>query len=157
MEQHLDRQSPTVVTQATTWWETVLACVKLMDCGLGVHLPVNVCYYWVVSTIKYIHTWWSLVSTAVDCGVLRNPVNGQVNDTNGTIFGQTATYSCNTGYNLVGNSTRMCQADGLWTGSAPSCERMLLLSRSNHQLYNDVALAQKIQLVTSYHNILLKL
>ena len=93
----------------------------------------------------------------MDCGVLRNPVNGQVNDTNGTIFGQTATYSCNTGYNLVGNSTRMCQADGLWTGSAPSCERMLLLSRSNHQLYNDVALAQKIQLVTSYHNILLKL
>ena len=61
----------------------------------------------------------------MDCGALRNPVNGQVNDTNGTIFGQTATYSCNTGYNLVGNSTRMCQATGVWTGSAPSCERML--------------------------------
>ena len=38
LEQHLDRRPPTVVTQATTWWETVLACVKLQECGLGVHL-----------------------------------------------------------------------------------------------------------------------
>jgi len=29
LEQHLDGQPPTVVTQATTWWETVLAHVKL--------------------------------------------------------------------------------------------------------------------------------
>ena len=45
LEQHLDRQPPTVVTQATTWWETVLAHVKLQESGLGVHLPVNVCLY----------------------------------------------------------------------------------------------------------------
>ena len=42
LEQHLDRQPLTVVTQATTWWETVLAHVKQQECGLGVHLPVNV-------------------------------------------------------------------------------------------------------------------
>ena len=35
---------PTVVTQATTWWETVIALVKLQECGLGVHLPVKVCF-----------------------------------------------------------------------------------------------------------------
>ena len=40
LEQHLDRQPPTVVTQATTWWETVLALVKLQESGLGVHLHV---------------------------------------------------------------------------------------------------------------------
>ena len=45
LEQQLDRQPPTVVTQATTWWETVLALVKLQEIGLGVHLPVKVCYY----------------------------------------------------------------------------------------------------------------
>ena len=45
LEQHLDRQPPTVVTQATDWWETVLALVKLQECGLGVHLPVKVCCY----------------------------------------------------------------------------------------------------------------
>ena len=44
LEQHLDRQPPTVVTQATTWWETVLAHVKLQECGPEVNLPVNVCY-----------------------------------------------------------------------------------------------------------------
>ena len=69
-----------------------------------------------------------LLSTAVDCGALPDPANGQVNTTAGTTFGQTATYSCNTGYNLVGNSTRMCQATGVWSGSAPTCERMLLLN-----------------------------
>ena len=70
----------------------------------------------------------SLLSTAVDCGALSDPANGQVNDTGGTTFGQTATYSCNTSYNLVGNSTRVCQATGVWSGSAPTCERMLLLN-----------------------------
>ena len=43
MEQQLDRQPPTVVTQATTWWEAVLVHVKLQDSGLGMHLSVKVC------------------------------------------------------------------------------------------------------------------
>ena len=42
LEQHLDRQPPTVVTQATAWWEIVLALVKQEEVGLGVHLPVKV-------------------------------------------------------------------------------------------------------------------
>ena len=33
---------PTVVTQATTWWETILALVKLQEIGLGMNLPVKV-------------------------------------------------------------------------------------------------------------------
>ena len=45
VEQHLDRQLTTVVIQVTTWWEVVLAYVKLQERGLGVHLPVNVCCY----------------------------------------------------------------------------------------------------------------
>ena len=45
LEHHWDRQPPTVVTQATTWWEIVLTLVKLQEIGLGVHLPVEVCYY----------------------------------------------------------------------------------------------------------------
>ena len=62
-----------------------------------------------------------LLSTAVACGVLTNPANGQVGQT-GTTFGQTATYKCNTGYNMVGSSTRTCQATGVWSGSAPTCQ-----------------------------------
>ena len=69
----------------------------------------------------------SLLSTAVDCGTLTNPANGSVSYSSGTTFRQTATYSCNTGYNLVGSSTRTCQATRRWSGSAPTCPRMLLL------------------------------
>ena len=57
----------------------------------------------------------------VNCGTLNAPANGQVSHTAGTTFGQTATYSCNTGYNLMGNSTRTCQANGVWSGSEPTC------------------------------------
>ena len=42
LEQLMDRQPSTVVTQATTWRVTVLACVKPQEIGLGVHLPVKV-------------------------------------------------------------------------------------------------------------------
>ena len=42
LEQHLNRQPPTVVIQATTWWETVFVDVKLMECGLGMSLPASV-------------------------------------------------------------------------------------------------------------------
>ena len=63
-----------------------------------------------------------LILVVVDCGSLTDPANGQVDLTSGTTFGQTATYSCNTGYNLVGDSTRTCQATGEWSGSAPTCQ-----------------------------------
>ena len=69
-----------------------------------------------------------LILPAVDCGNLTDPANGQVNHTAGTTFGQNATYSCNTGYNLVGNSTRTCQATGSWSESEPTCQGMLLHS-----------------------------
>ena len=67
-----------------------------------------------------------LILTVVDCGNLTDPANGEVNHTSGTTFGQTATYSCNTGYNLTGDSTRTCQATGEWSGSAPTCQGTLV-------------------------------
>jgi hypothetical protein len=57
----------------------------------------------------------------VDCGSLTDPVNGAVTVTN-TTFNSTATYSCNGGYNLVGDTTtRTCLASASWSGSKPSC------------------------------------
>ena len=66
--------------------------------------------------------------TVVDCGNLTNPANGRVNHTAGTMFGQTATYNCNTGFILVGGSSaiRTCQATGMWSGSGPTCQSRLL-------------------------------
>ena len=68
------------------------------------------------------------ILTAVDCGPLTDPANGQVDHTAGTSLGQTATYSCNTGYNLVGNGTRTCQATGNWSGSAITCQGVCVIS-----------------------------
>ena len=67
-----------------------------------------------------------LIFTAVDCSPLPGPANGRVDHTAGTTFGQTATYSCNTGYNLIGGSTRTCQATGEWNASIPTCQGVLL-------------------------------
>ena len=67
-----------------------------------------------------------ILLTAVDCDNLTDPANGTVDHTAGTTFRQTATYSCDTGYNLVGDSIRTCNATGQWSLSAPACERMLL-------------------------------
>ena len=64
----------------------------------------------------------------MDCGNLTDPANGSVNHTAGTGLGQTATYSCNTGYNLVGDSTRTCQATRIWSGNAPTCQSMYVIN-----------------------------
>ena len=62
----------------------------------------------------------------MDCGALENPANGIVNHTART-FGKAANYSCNPGYNLMGDSTRVCQATGMWSGIAPNCQRMFVI------------------------------
>ena len=69
-----------------------------------------------------------LILTIAGCDSINAPANGQVDLTSGAAFEQTATYSCNTGYNLVGNRTQTCQALGQWSGSAPTCQGVLLKS-----------------------------
>ncbi len=59
----------------------------------------------------------------------------------------TATYTCNTGYNIVGSVSRTCGAsgtsgattltDGVWSPTAPVCERMFqCLHVALHISYN---------------------
>ena len=85
--------------------------------------PVRLCH---AGNLICVHNYVSFLLTAMNCDNLTDPTNGQVNHTAGTTLGQTATYSCNTGYNLVGGSIRTCQAMG-WSGSAPTCQRMLFM------------------------------
>ena len=59
-------------------------------------------------------------NTDVDCGSLSSPTNGQVSLITIT-FGSVATYSCDNGYCLNGQSMTICQADGTWSGSTPTC------------------------------------
>ena len=79
------------------------------------------------------------------CDPLDDPVNGQVMLTTRT-QGSVASYSCETGYNLTGSSSRVCQmaTDGLeWSDSDPVCLSELktnmvynLLSK-NYCMYDD--------------------
>ena len=62
-----------------------------------------------------------ITSPAVDCGVLDDPNNGQVS-LDGTTPGSNATYTCDPGFSLIGNMERICQQNGQWSGSEPTCE-----------------------------------
>jgi len=57
-----------------------------------------------------------------DCGNLNDPTHGTVWQTNGTTFGQTASYNCSEGYALNGTEFRTCNASGLWTLESPTCD-----------------------------------
>ena len=84
----------------------------------------------------------------MNCSTLTGPANGQVSYTAGTTFRQTATYSCDTGYNLVGDSTRICHDTGVWSGSPPTCQGMLFLGFGLYQVKN------ASQATESYDNVL---
>ena len=71
--------------------------------------------------------------TGIDCGPLPDIANGKVAITPDTRFGSTATYSCNTGHDLVGIATRRCKADGQWSGQEPRCDRKYYVIIKNNQ------------------------
>nr|XP_033812744.1 CUB and sushi domain-containing protein 2 [Geotrypetes seraphini] len=56
----------------------------------------------------------------VSCGHPSVPPNAQISGDRHTV-GSVVRYSCLGKRSLTGNSTRMCQLDGLWSGSLPHC------------------------------------
>ena len=57
-----------------------------------------------------------------DCPSLTNITNGMVETLHGLSTGQIATYTCNPGYDIIGDLTRTCQENGSWSGSEPFCQ-----------------------------------
>ena len=62
----------------------------------------------------------SKIYTVILCGNPPDIDNGMVVSSTGTTFGETATYSCSTGYQLLGSATVTCQDTGSWS-TLPSC------------------------------------
>ncbi|XP_064397067.1 CUB and sushi domain-containing protein 1-like isoform X5 [Halichondria panicea] len=61
---------------------------------------------------------------SVDCGFLAPPLFGSVElkQVNQTSLGAVANYACLRGYQLLGNSSRTCLANGEWSSMEPLCE-----------------------------------
>ncbi|XP_078687685.1 uncharacterized protein LOC144919907 [Branchiostoma floridae x Branchiostoma belcheri] len=64
---------------------------------------------------------WSVNVTAscVACPELPVPTNG--NRTGGHFHGDTVTFSCNEGHELIGSENRSCQTNQSWSGMQPNC------------------------------------
>ena len=54
------------------------------------------------------------------CPTLLDPLNGNVlwSDLS---YNSGATYTCNSGFELVGNELRTCLSDGVWSNEEPVC------------------------------------
>ena len=63
---------------------------------------------------------------AMTCGNLTAPTNGAVT-ASGMNLSDTANYSCDTGYSLEGSAWRVCQSNGSWNGTDPTCTSELFL------------------------------
>ncbi|PIK36489.1 putative CUB and sushi domain-containing protein 3-like [Apostichopus japonicus] len=59
----------------------------------------------------------------VTCPALSAITDGTLDAcTNGFDLDSSCTYSCLTGFNLIGPTTRLCLPTGIWTGMEPSCQ-----------------------------------
>ena len=68
----------------------------------------------------------------VHCQNLTRPNNGMINcslgDDEVPSYEDTCSFTCNTGYELIGNDTTFCQSDGSWSGSNTLCKGGLCCS-----------------------------
>ena len=60
------------------------------------------------------------VHVGVGCGVLSAPDHGLAHQT-GIAVGSSGNYSCQQGFTLSENETRVCLDSGDWTGGKPTC------------------------------------
>ena len=54
------------------------------------------------------------------------PMNATV-ISNGTYVTSVAEFTCDFGFELIGNPQRVCQPDGTWSNMVPRCRRKLLV------------------------------
>ena len=58
------------------------------------------------------------------CPVPVDPLNGSVVWTDRSV-NSLATYTCTSGFELIGHEIRFCQSDGVWSEEAPTCKGKL--------------------------------
>ena len=97
----------------------VCVCVHVCTCVLTAIYSTLSKFGGVVLTIESSH-----LSVRV-CDILDAPANGGLMYSSTyplRAHGTTVTYSCNEGFDLVGDRVRECQINASWTGSEPQCQ-----------------------------------
>ena len=61
------------------------------------------------------------IFTACPSGQVSAPADGSVTFTASNYFESVATFTCDDGYDLIGECQLVCLSDGNWSGSKPSC------------------------------------
>ncbi|XP_060604256.1 CUB and sushi domain-containing protein 3-like, partial [Ruditapes philippinarum] len=67
---------------------------------------------------------WTIYNTSCiinDCHSPIGPINGNATAINGTTYLSIARYVCDKGFDLSGSDTTICQANGSWSGTIPTC------------------------------------
>lgn len=54
----------------------------------------------------------------------------------GNIFGSKCKIVCHKGYNVTGDVTRACEANGKWTGKSSSCQGIFILFKLTQTVVN---------------------
>ena len=62
----------------------------------------------------------SSLQIAVNCGHPGKPRHGNITES-GFTYQKVVSFSCNKYFELQGDRTRQCQADGIWSGEQPKC------------------------------------
>ena len=113
---------PSSAVTLATLSMTLLRFVGMMEYGVGQIQCVS------VSGMECGHSFfeYTLFSTGI-CFDLPSLTNGMIsyNDagyTNRRPVDTVAIFSCDTGYTLNEDATKICGNDGMWSGSSPTCE-----------------------------------
>ena len=70
---------------------------------------------------------WFLNNYTVSCPSLTPLENGVINCSLGDdTYNDTCNFTCNTGYEIIGDEARTCQSDGSWSGNEIICSRGIL-------------------------------
>ncbi|KAI8479445.1 hypothetical protein Bbelb_428150 [Branchiostoma belcheri] len=85
-------------------------CLGMMGRYVGVRLP---------GASRVLSLCEVQIYLADRCPPLCPPTNGTMRGFN--YFGDVITFTCDSGYRLVGASSLTCQTDASWTGTAPTC------------------------------------
>ena len=85
-------------------------------------------------------------NAVVQCPPLISPTNGGllISGTGGGVYQETVTYACETGFNLVGMSERVCQSNGTWSGSAPTCQSKYTFNVTIGAGYNTILFSTQL-------------